>query len=531
MGACFSSALEASRRQFLPLTEEADETPLDAKAIFPVVTTPRGPNPSPCNPHLKMLLTTNGMMRTSAPELLRSYEALRKKTRGNGVLVLIDAKLKTLSWAEHGAMSPPQHNNDPLVGYKRVPDVPGGKPQYAPNGELMPKSQAELSQMGLGYHSAEYGFHKNGHYSFADLNVLASGKRGEKVPVYISYLVWHNKTDYSKPAALRDEPEHHILVARGYFKNGKLTLMRSDGSGAMTDADYEVPSNYSQEGNNCFKPVSGAEFKQVVDSVHTVYSCGGVTWLSVNNLQPYFVDDGEVTDYVNPYGKSVLDATKRGEVVYIGQSAGTVCMSHDIGALTTDLTDFELEGAEKELNTLHLSFELGHKLMRPGLGTYVGIPYCMIFRPHLTFMPDTLAYQGRTLTLNAVKEELTDGKGVDAHYNVYCVTLADYDYKAGKGDALEISGGRVKYHVGYSADKDPLTPEAKKILKAAGHPLPADGMVPRQPEGNDPQGRSFYWEPADGEIYAAGELAKPRPWRVYASATGPSKHFSPCYPN
>jgi len=527
MGNCASVLDSNAVNKSAFINEEATE---DAKAVFCVLNGPSGTNMTPANPSLKLLLTSVGLMRTSSRDVLNAYKDLRKKTPGKGVLVLLDAKLKTLSWAEHGAMNPKKHNNDVNVGYVREPDQPGGKPKLDAKGNLIPKPQSELKKMGIGYHSAQWGFYTYGNYTNCDLNVVAKGAPGEQVPVFLSYMVYHNTTDYSTPEHLRGKPEHHIMMAEGFFKDGQLTLMRSDGSGPMQPEDYEVPSNYSPAGCNCFKQVNDSKFRSVTESVHTIYSSGGVTWLAVNNLQPYFVDDGKVTGHVNVYGKSVLDATRSGQVIYIGQSAGTVSLSHDIGPLTTDLTDFELEGADDKVNALKLDFELGHKMLRPGLGDYLGIPYGLIFRPHLTFDPQKMAYQGRVTTLATLKRQLSSGAGIQSDHDVYCVVMADYDYAKGQGDVLEVSGGKVKYHVGYSDSSDAITEEGKKILIEAGHSVPADGLIRRQPAGNDPNGRAFYWTPKDGTIYAAGPNAKPRPWRIYASSNGPMKAMSPCYP-
>jgi hypothetical protein len=495
----------------------AEVTPPDAKAIFPVVEMPAGPLLTQFNPKLRMFLTSVGMLETSAPEMLESYRSARAQTPGKGVLILLDAKLKTLQWSERGPSDPAVDNDAPHVTYRREPDVPGGRPVLDASGKPVPKTQAELAKTAVGYQSVEWGLRHDRKYSFGGLEVTAKGEPGERVPVYLSYLAYYNSAH-----------GYHICLAKGYYQDGEFTMLRADGTGPFSEADYEeVPVGYSAAGNSAFAIAGDEEFKAAVDSVNTVWSCGGVTWGPVNQLQPFFVDDGHATSTVNPYGTAVLNAVRAGEVIYVGQSAGTVCMSANIGPLTTDPRGFVLETRDEYIQKMDFAFELGDKLLEPGLGAYVGIPYNLTFRPHLTFNPETLRYAGRALGTIELARELSDGIGIDATHNVYCVTLADYDYFAGQGDVLEVRGEKVIYHVGYSDKTDPMGEDTIAILKQAGHSAKLGEHLRRQPAGNPPSGWQFEWTPEMGEVHAAGPNAQ-RPFRPYADHLGPMRSMPPC---
>ncbi|KAG8466635.1 hypothetical protein KFE25_008014 [Diacronema lutheri] len=499
----------------------AEEIPPDAKAIFPLLDDASGPDLTPANPRLKVLLTSAGLMPTSAPEQLQAYGALTASCAGRGVLYLIDAKLKTLQWHEHVGMQ--ASASSAHVAYQRVPDVPGGEPVRDAAGELVPKSQAELAQMG--YHSLAYALHTLGHYSNGSLPVLLGDVQpGEEVPVLASYL------GYDGDVRSGGEPEFKIMLARGSYKDGQFSMRRADGTGDYTADDYgRVPTDYSQTdgASLAFRSVSDAEFAEAVRAVGCVYSCGGVTWQSVINLQPYFINDGKVLhDHPNPYGKALLDAVREGSAVYVGQSAGSVCLSWNIGPLTTDPTDFKLETDAGVFEEMDLDFELGAMMLHPGLGHYLGLPYRLIFRPHLKFDPATCAYQGRACAAERLGDELDEGPARPK--DVYCVTMADYDFPQGKGDALEVSAGKVRYHVGHCAAEDVLSDAAKARLrasKACAH-LASAKTIRRQPPGNPTSGWAFEWHPSDGEVHAAGPKAK-RPFRVYASMHGPMASMPP----
>jgi len=491
-----------------------DDIPLDAKAIFPILATKNGADLTPGNTNLQMLLTSAGLMPETTKGVVQRYKELSGQVKGKGVLYLLDAKLKTLQWQDHGgAGDPEKHNDQKYVSYKREPDAPGGKPAFK-DGKLLMKSQAELST--IGYSSIEYALKNNQHYSNGHLSVLAQASVGEKVPVYLSYFGFDG--DLTKSG----KPEYKILMAQGFWQDGEFTMLRSDGQTPFSKDDYEAKPKYVQDGSISFKPVKDEEFAKVVNSVNTVWSCGGVTWSTVMALQPYFVDDGKVLDVVNPYGKAILDAVKSGTVVYVGQSAGTVALSYNIGPLTTDPTDFQLETDNGHMEEMDLDFELGKKMLKPGLGEYIGIPHRLIFRPHLHFDYDKLRFGGRAVAAQRLAEDLTD---ISAH-DIYCITCSDYDFHAGKGDCVEISAGGVTYHVGHSDKTHPLSENARNAIKehSKRHGWSWDkDYLAAQPGKNPPEGRSFKWEPSQGEVHAAGPKSQ-KPFRIYASSDGLLAH-------
>jgi hypothetical protein len=268
----------------LTLREELDgeEIPNDAKLFFPILKTRAGPSTAPANPKLKLILTSAGLMPNSTADLKGAYEQLRKSTPGRGVLYLMDAKLKSLQWADH-AGNPAKDSKSALVSYQRVPDEPGGKPALDSNGKALPKAQVDLAKIGPGYHSVEWGLKRRAHYSNGHLDIVAKSAPGEEVPVFLSYMSYESAGIRRQPAqGDNTAPPYAILLARGFYKDGELTLLRADGTGPMTDADYEItPVNYSAAGNAAFRPVGAEEFKAVLDSVDTLFSTGGVTWIPV----------------------------------------------------------------------------------------------------------------------------------------------------------------------------------------------------------------------------------------------------------
>jgi len=510
--ACFSAqrTMGCSESKVAAADMPEGDVPPSCKAIFQILQTAAGPDTAPANPKLKMLLTSAGLMPTSAPELLERYAQLAAATPGTGVLYLLDAKLKTLQWASC-ASDPVKDADSKYVTYTREPEAPGGVPVRAADGSVVPKSQAELAK--YGYHSVEYAFFQNHHYSNGHLEIVAPPSAdGAAVPVFLSYLGYDT-----------DTAEHTILLARGCFKDGKFSLEKADGSGAFEEADFSAPAAYSHLGSPAFKPVSDAEFAKVVGSVQTVWSCGGVTWLTVMHLQPKKVDDRKVLDVPNPYGKTILDAVKAGEVVYVGQSAGSVAMSHNIGPLTTDPQEVELEqDGDDEAEYIDLAAELGSKMLEPGLGAYVGIPHRMIFRPHLTFQPAKVGYAGKARSTKALAAKLTNGNGPAPAHDVYCAVTADYNFKRGQGDVVEIADGKVVYHVGYCDETIELPPAGKAVLDKL-HPAwgkTHSAAFRKQPPGNAPSGRAFAWEPNDGEVCAAGPGVA-QPFHIAADGDGP----------
>uniref|UniRef100_A0A7S2C0B7 Uncharacterized protein n=1 Tax=Haptolina brevifila TaxID=156173 RepID=A0A7S2C0B7_9EUKA len=514
---------EADRNKLRNALEdgEVEACPPSCKALFAILQTAAGPDMTPANPKLKMLLTSAGLMPTSAPELLERYATLQKATPGNGVLYLMDAKLKTLQWPSSPS-DPVKDNGGKYVTYRREPEEKGGTPVLDADSKPVPKGQSELAS--YGYHSVEYALRQNHHYSNGHLDVVAAGAEGEAVPVYLSYL------GYAADGLDADgKPRYTILLAKGQYKDGVFSLEKADGSGEFSEVDFDAATTYTHEGNAAFKKVSDAEFKAAVDSVSTVWSCGGVTWLTVLNLQPFFVDDGKVLSTPNPYGKTILDAVKAGEVVYVGQSAGSVAMSYNIGPLTTDPADLQLEMDDEDgAESINLNAELGKKMLQPGLGVYLGMPYRLIFRPHLTFKPDKVGYAGKALATRKLAEMLTDGVGADASHNIYCAITADYNFKKGMGDVVEIADGNVSYHVGYCDEASELPASGKAVLEKL-HPefAKANGSAFRkQPPNNDPRGRAFTWAPANGDVVAAGPGAT-KPFHLAVSSEGPMTTMAP----
>ena len=161
--------------------------PPDVMAIFPILRA-GGPDPRPANPALKLILTSAGLMPSSASELLQAYHKLVGTIPAGrkGVLYLLDAKLKTLQWHYQGNIDPARHNGEKYVAYRREPDVPGGKPLLDANGKAIKKTQAEL--LGIGYAGASYSLKHIKSYSNGHLDIVAAGEAGEAVPVFLSYL-------------------------------------------------------------------------------------------------------------------------------------------------------------------------------------------------------------------------------------------------------------------------------------------------------------------------------------------------------
>ena len=96
--------------------------------------------------------------------------------------------------------------------------------------------------------------------------------------------------------------------------------------------------------------------------------------------------------------------------------------------------------------------------------------------------------------------------------------------KRGAGDALEISGGLVTYHVGPCDDEDVLSAASRALLAQRGHAWGA--TLRKQPPGVPADGYHFTWQPADGEVFAAGPRAA-RPFHIYASSDGPLREGPP----
>ena len=240
------------------------------------------------------------------------------------------------------------------------------------------KSMQEISK--IGYASVAYALKHLGHYSNGELSTLC-GDGKDETTVYFSY-VWYDppgeeekfevkekgksalkrlpskvhhhvrnlmdpdigekKSHLSAQERLRlfkeniaTPPKFHIMLAKGKFKDKKFTACKTDGTD-FDEADYEEFLRYNSEPNKWFRSVSEEEFEKVVTDVKTIYSCGGVTFLTVQALSIWFYDaQGKALPTINSYGVSIMQQIKEGNVVYIGQSAGTVaiavCLNKGLG--------------------------------------------------------------------------------------------------------------------------------------------------------------------------------------------------------
>uniref|UniRef100_A0A7S0FVZ8 Amine oxidase n=1 Tax=Pyrodinium bahamense TaxID=73915 RepID=A0A7S0FVZ8_9DINO len=473
---------------------------ITAKAFTAVVSTPAGSDPSPANINLKILATSAGLMPSSTPMQLDTYRRLKAAAEGPGVLYLLDAKLLTLQFPFRHA-DPEQHNNDESVPYRRQPDEPEGKPVYDVAGNLVMKTQAEL--LPLGYAGAEYTLRHSGQYSNVHLSVLADND----APIYLAYL-------HYSPEAVNSEPQFKILLAKGSYKNGKYSARKIDGSD-FTDRDYRDIYHYNASSSDRFREISGPEFEAIVASVHTVVAVGGITFLTIRALSPSFHDrDGaKMPSQPNPYGRAVLDRVKDGKAVYVGQSAGTVALSYAVGPLTKDTSYPELDPEEK----VDIEHGLGLEWLFPDLGQYLGIPYRLVFRPHLRFDLSLCAYEANVLGVVTLGQAISGG----VRHDVYGAILADYDFHAGKGDLVEVSHGKVLYHVGYTSQEEQLPAPSQRILSRFTSRWSFENRRLRmQPWGNPSHGWTFDWQPQVGEVFAAGPKAS-QPFHLYASTSGP----------
>jgi len=109
----------------------------------------------------------------------------------------------------------------------------------------------------------------------------------------------------------------------------------------------------------------------------------------------------------------------------------------------------------------------------------------------------------------------------------YCAILVDYDWYAGQGDALEVSGGGLKFHVGHCDTTHPVPPALKEQLSKLNY---TSDTLPRLPSTSPKDGWSFPWSPDEGEVFAAGPKAS-KPFRLYASSKGPMADGHPAYPH
>ena len=69
-----------------------ESVPVDCKAFAYVLKGILGPDPTPPNKNLKLLLTSGGIMPTSAPKQIEAYRSMVAAASGTAVLYLVDAK-------------------------------------------------------------------------------------------------------------------------------------------------------------------------------------------------------------------------------------------------------------------------------------------------------------------------------------------------------------------------------------------------------------------------------------------------------
>lgn len=515
--------LQRRGRQLRQTGDKGTRVP-EAMAFATLLTTEGGPEEN-FNPHLKMLLTSGGLMPTSASDQIQTYNKMFNQTVGHGILYLLDAKMYTLQF-QRTMVDPQKVNDAKWVAYKREPDVPGGKPirickPACPEGDskceaecgLVMKTQDEL--MHIGYASALYTLRHSGHYSNGHVSVLEGPDAKSETPVYLSYL-WYDGE------ILDDVPQYKILLGEGLIRGGKFNAKKTNGA-EFTEDDYSKSWSATMDSteNPFFRYVSAAEFEKIVQGVKTMFSCGGDTFLTIKALEPSFRDrNGDLVKrsgnqaQANPYGLAVLEAVKSGSVIYVGQSAGTVAMSWIVGQLTKDPSstcdtcNFNIMKNASSDEHLDLGPEglLGKTWLFPGLGEYLNIPYRLVFRPHLDIMANC-SFTPNARALLGVADFLDAPVGAFKH-NVYGVVMSDYNFHQGHSDMVEISGSTVRYHVGY-CPKDTAKAEVGKMRCS----------MACQPSGNSPEGWSFTWQPSDGDVYADGPKAKKR-FRMFSDTHG-----------
>ena len=261
----------------------------------------------------------------------------------------------------------------------------------------------------------------------------------------------------------------------------------------------------------------------------TIMSCGGVTFFTVKALQQNFCDiqGRELIDCPNPYGRAIMEQVREGNVVYVGQSAGTVAMSFSLGPLTTDKNHVTLErrrGRNQEFR-LGPGSALGLAWLFPKLGQFLGVPHRIVFRPHMRFIPELGKYEDRAIAAELIGRALAN---TGSHRDIWAAMCCDYDFAKGQGDVIEISGrGKglhrvcvVTYHIGHGDRVTDVTPKMQRTLKDFSPTWSYTlKVLPDQPWGVPREGRKFKWTPGIGEVYAAGPKAD-KPWHMYASSFG-----------
>merc|ERR1719203_1661854 len=138
--------------------------------------------------------------------------------------------------------------------------------------------------------------------------------------------------------------------------------------------------------------------------------------------------------------------------------------------------------------------ELGKYWLFPGLGEYVGIPHDLTLKVHVHFDASQCSYGGTAHKAEKVAKIIS---GI-ANKDKYCALLSDYDWYTGQGDALEISGGKITYHIGYGGNiNKALDPEVIPQLAKCGW---QEKSLPQQPPKNPACGSKFTWNPNKGEV-------------------------------
>jgi len=459
------------------------------------------------NTNLKLMLTSAGLMTESAPGQLQAYQELKDsipKAPEAGVLYLLDAKIPTLQY--------------PVLNQEEVKD----------------KTMSDLANNG--YAGVMYTLREKLHYSNGHLGALLP----EGGPVYLSYL----EMDFNYSGTSHWIIPSKIMLAEGYFDGTHFQAKRIDGT-YFDEKDYEEKLHYNADENQVFKSATEEDFTGLMAKLKTIYSCGGVTWRTVKALTTFEHFGGylNVKPSRNHYGETILECVKSGSCVYVGQSAGTVALSYNVGGLTSDPSKVKHEIHNGSFEDEDFASELGHDMHSSVLAQNLNMPRGLVFRPHLRFDGRECHYSANVEGLQKLHDETElvpylrarpASKRATAPYPVFAAIMSDYDFPKGKGDCIEMSNGIIKYHVGATDGTYDLSAECvqrlQNIATESGTPAfesqktqPSKCRI--QPDGNGE--RSFTWTPSDDEIYAAGPKAE-KPFRVYASSKGPMEDGPLC---
>jgi len=256
-----------------------------------------------------------------------------------------------------------------------------------------------------------------------------------------------------------------------------------------------------------WRQASADDFAKIVSSVKTIWSTGGNPFLTVLSLSPFYnTADGRPTKFPNFYGLAILDAVRRGDAIYMGQSAGSVAMSFALGPLTGDAAVFEIEEADNVHRKLDLSENgiLGRSWMFPPAQEYLGIPYRLIFRPHLRVNANTLSFGGSSMGAHRIDEAL-DHSEHGCEHDSFVVLMQDYEYDNGRGDSVWIHNGKVYYLVSKSDDEIEIPTDATPNLpKLHSKWVDEHRKVRVQPPCVPAGGMTLEWDPKRGELKASG---------------------------